>query len=606
MHYVYVSVLTDNKHWLAVLGLGAGAATFITEEAFREYHNLWIAHGRPMVPKYEMGSRVPDSFGHIDRTVPSCKKRKRTSTNSNTPIKRKQQSLQQRFPRLAIDWSQVLPDRVDLQRSSSRIRPAQTDITEQFGGLLLAVVQRLLNFRNPWSWKANSCHLDCFLMVELAFFHQLASIPNMLVDGLVRSSLPLQRLFKVLLAVGTPEQDNLRDAYWAMEISTYKRRPDFGKIADYDLHREHLHAAHVKTGGVPLNTVETTSRVTCSVADHPGGPGTRTRRYSTIEAQSIWFSLPDDLSASQADIDGKPQWTTAKARKHSHTGAEDVLCTLLARSDVCQAPCKTCPRGTVTTEKLLEGVLMPATLSFGVFQASNIPIRPHFNFGGIAYGLIGVVFGNEKHFACNIKLGDYWYHYDGLGMPERAPTVKGGPWPVTPRLCRVRKDEEDNPRYLDTPDGKGSASKYTPVTIRYARLQTDTINQVPLSTPGTVDAKRQFDGFSQLWEENGGGEEPADRRGEMVEIGPVDRREEGAQRCEDRGTGEDAGNDEDGNNGSPCDGGVDGEWIGFTGLFANDDQDSDEEDLKATPEAAVVMAAKRFSNRLRKCRRTTN
>ena len=178
-------------------------------------------------------------------------------------------------------------------------------------------------------------------------------------------------------------------------------------------------------------------------------------------------------------------------------------------------------------------------------------------------------------------------------MPERAPLVKGGPWPVTPRLCRVRKDEEDKPRYLDTPDGKGSASKYTPVTIRYARLQTDTINQVPLSTPGTVDAKRQFDGFSQLWEENGGEEEPADRRGEMVEIGPVDGREEGDKGCEDRVTGEDVGDDGDG--------GVDGEWIGFTGLFA-----CDEEDLRATPEAAVVMAAKRFSNRLRKRRSSKN
>ena len=97
----------------------------------------------------------------------------------------------------------------------------------------------------------------------------------------------------------------------------------------------------------------------------------------------------------------------------------------------------------MTTEKLLEGVLMPATytLSFGVFQfqASNIPIRPHFNFGGIAYGLIGVVFGNGGHFACNIKLGDYWYHYDGLGMAERAPPANAGPWPGEAKIMPCTK-----------------------------------------------------------------------------------------------------------------------------------------------------------------------
>ena len=91
---------------------------------------------------------------------------------------------------------------------------------------------------------------------------------------------------------------------------------------------------------------------------------------------------------------------------------------------------------------------------------------------------------------------------------------------------------------------------YKRVTIRYARLQTNTFNQLqaPLSTPGTVDAKRKFDAFSQLWEENGGGgEEPADRRGGMVEIGPADRQEERKKGCEDRGTGEDVGDDGDGN-----------------------------------------------------------
>ena len=86
----------------------------------------------------------------------------------------------------------------------------------------------------------------------------------------------------------------------------------------------------------------------------------------------------------------------------------------------------------------------------------------------------------------------------------------------------------------------------------------------------------------------------------MVEIGPADRQEERKKGCEDRGTGEDVGDDGDGNVGSVCDGGVDGEWIGLTGLFA-----SDEEDLRAIPDAAVVMAAKRMSNRLRK-RHTPN
>ena len=156
---------------------------------------------------------------------------------------------------------------------------------------MLEVVTLLLGTRDPWRWSSMSCHLDCFLMVELAFFHHLAK-SNSLQDGLVLASPPLQRLFKVLLAVGTPKQGLLRDAYWAMEIETYGKpvtyaaRCRFGCSMDYDYHRDVLYAMHTSSGGVPLCTLKSTAHVSCTGTLHPGGDRIKTNSRISIQTPS--------------------------------------------------------------------------------------------------------------------------------------------------------------------------------------------------------------------------------------------------------------------------------------------------------------------------------
>ena len=81
-----------------------------------------------------------------------------------------------------------------------------------------------------------------------------------------------------------------------------------------------------------------------------------------------WYSIPPDLSSSEQTSGSVSQWSTAKARMHRHMGPEDELSTLVARSDVCRAPCRECPlekqkKSAVTIRKVLDEVLMPATLA---------------------------------------------------------------------------------------------------------------------------------------------------------------------------------------------------------------------------------------------------
>ena len=129
-------------------------------------------------------------------------------------------SLLEVHTRYDIDWENILPNRRGRAVANMNRDQAGTD-TYEVSTELLTRLEEVLHTKCGWIWESMSCHLDCFLMVELSFFCALATETKLLTDDVVLQSPALVKLFKVLLAVGTKNQDTYKMAYWAMEIEEY-------------------------------------------------------------------------------------------------------------------------------------------------------------------------------------------------------------------------------------------------------------------------------------------------------------------------------------------------------------------------------------------------
>ena len=492
VHYVMCSDLEFSQHFVAIYGTDT-CALQLNEEQLAMCQAKWQEHGRRMIPSYRT-TYSTDPFSSLDLTGKIKRKRKRASDPLNKP--RKPKSLYEQHPHLVQDWTVSGLDRTDLHpRADSQgqhITPppcVPTFVSSFFPTALAKVVDQLIVNRNPWSWTANSCHLDSWLMVELSVYDTLARRSSF-GDLLVMTSKRLQRLFKVLLGVGADGQNTLRDSYWAMEIEEWGgpvARSTFGRNDDYDIHRERLYASTAEGKLDRMNRLTVTRSVSCSSPEHEDALVTAHMR--SLQCPNAWYSMPANSERTvHMTEDNKPEWKMPKVKEHLLTGPADQLASVAARSDSQHVPCK-CKKGFAVTRKLTEGVRMPVSLAFQV-HGSDMPIPPSFTFGGLAYQLLGVVFGNKKHFICNVKLKGSWYRYDDLGV-KAVGAAREAPRSNI-KLVRMESSAYLNP----------GIPGYHPATARYVRTRTETLIPVPLLSPGTVPCEQQFDEFSMLWEDD--------------------------------------------------------------------------------------------------------
>lgn len=467
VHYVLLSDVALCQHHVAIFGTDNAVLQF-NEEQLTGFMALWTAHGKKMVPTYRTASAVdPHNVIVVDAgEVPRRKRRKSQSGASPRPSK----SLYDRFPMLVHNWG-IHPS-LRLQQTGTRCPEA-----------LVRVVDKLLETRAPWGWKNNSCHLDSWLMVELALYDTLARRGSF-TDALLLSAPRLQRLFQVLLAVGSNDQDHIRNAYWVMEIEDWRGpslRSSFEKASDHDIHRQVLYA--------PVRDEElhllTTMTISCSVSCSSGGHAEVDvdKPLRTIQCIRAWYSMPDSSFPSRCSNDGS--WTMPQVREHVHTGPADLLATVAARSDSKLTKCK-CGNGYAVANKKVLGTRMPLFLAFRVYK-SKMPIPLTFTFGGLEYRLVGVVFGGSGHFNCNVCLAGTWYHYDDLGFRE--PHLYGDHAPGI-RLVRTKLGGHLSPGRIG----------FEPITARYVRTDNRTLLPMPLDAPGSVPQDKQFEEFDMLWE----------------------------------------------------------------------------------------------------------
>jgi hypothetical protein len=368
-----------------------------------------------------------------------------------------------------------------------------SDVSRMFQETL----DRVVSMRNPWAWMFNSCHLDTWLMVELAFFGKLAtSWVTPLTDDMVQSSPPLTKLFKVLFAAGSENQDKMKMGYWAMEIEEYmqgtrKARGGFKQFSTYQSPAQLLHTRSRSDPSVDLVSTYVGMEPICSNPDHIDQIGIR-KRVCSINAEDAWYSMPDDWTRTK---DSTGRWTTNQCHQFKHRSFSDVVETLLGRSDGETKNCGICATnhpGTAFQEhqqRLPQFAKLPLSLEFNVDAGTEIEADLHLEIGGLHYTLLAVVFGDGAHFKCNVCLRGLWYHYDDLGMEVKQQQKKSVP--NTHRMVRVK-----SPAGYMTPPAPWETFK--PIAYRYIRDEMTTAEPMELPRWMSLPTGLQFNSMWRL------------------------------------------------------------------------------------------------------------
>lgn len=294
-------------------------------------------------------------------------------------------------------------------------------------------------------------------MSELAFYSTLAARDpraEQLVPG-VPSRLH-KALVHVLLAVGTPSQHSMRTAFWALESDEFGET-SFRRYATY-----HGHDQVYEEKGAPGRIgVSYQQRVTCTNEKHVFPLSTKTSIIPYLNP--CWYTLPDEWAIHRNE---SGRCSVSEVPRRDHRNMPDFLCSLICRSDGEQQECPSCPGSHfLVHRKLPDTAHMPLCLLFDVPGVPYLLPDICFDFGGLTYELLCVVFGNGEHFNCNVRLDGGWYKYDGLGVHTEAD--------VATRLRSVQKNVLvrlsacNSPAELSTPVTKDAG--YRPVQYKYIR-----------------------------------------------------------------------------------------------------------------------------------------
>ena len=405
-----------------------------------------------------------------------------------------QQPLHERFAQYDLEWEKVLPP--------ARARKLGSQTSEQLGNGTFEVAAELATCLKKvengscWRYESNSCHIDTWLMVELSFFSTLTSETNLLTDDIVLQSETLTKLFKVLLGVGSNDQDVFKMAYWAMEIEVYEggssnARLNFRKQVDYMRHPSYFTSRLNDHCNLDLAGTTIGHAPQCNNPNHVPKPMTKKAGTGLgMNVRENWYSLPDAWNRTQ-DIDKK--WHISKIHFHAHKSMQDVMGTLLGRTDGETTECSECFKNTggsyqITWHKDPSLSLLPLSLEFELDPSLKVHAEELLTIGGIEYRLLAVVFGDGNHFKCNVNLGNKWYHYDCTGILTRSLLNPSDSVPVP--LIMPFGD-----RYMEPPRPVGD---YKPIAYRYLRKNATTLDPTPMTDVSSLPSDLQFNNMWRL------------------------------------------------------------------------------------------------------------
>jgi hypothetical protein len=405
------------------------------------------------------------------------------------------------YPAYSVDW--VLP--TNFARGADGRRPGgdpELSISRQ----IQVCVELLIDKRNPWKFLNNSCHMDCWLMLELSCFGAIAQNTLLLTNSFIAESPSLSKLFRVLLSAGdTDEQDRLKMAYWAMEIEDYhggapKFRKTFGLPIQYGEHSMLLDAYMRKdvpgqAGEVNshdlLNTYVGLTPVCTNPAHSNIAPIHKRRQVLTIAEH--WYSMPHDWTRVRLPNN---EWRYPTCTYIPHKNFADVVGSILGRTDGETIECKSCFANTkktyqITFQKNPAVTLLPLFLDFEMDPSLSLSAERILVVGDTRYILMGVVFGNGSHFKCNVYFKKTWYHYDSCGQRSKTQTDNDR-MPTLPRMTRISMIHHTS--YMTPPEAN---KEYHAISFRYIRKQIDTLGLEAVDGSG-LPLDLQFNNMSRL------------------------------------------------------------------------------------------------------------
>ena len=268
-----------------------------------------------------------------------------------------------------------------------------------------------------WGWRRMSCHVDVFLVMELA---ALVFNPQ---RGLIQSSTSskiTKALVSTVMGLALPTRNDIRDEFWKAYL-THAHSDQPGTMGDVDSHVRTY--AGVYPGSKPLS-----------------------RAIKNYYMYDRWISY--DMRA-QCTHGTCTYAQTQKVMLHALTLPEYIVTTRGAtvrefsiehgvRRAILQSSgafyqCPTCKDyNAVTRTKLIPTITLPQRIAVSMDSGGQLcrgdpPLTLDICEGRV-YTLVGVAMRSSAHYRCNILVGDAWFHYDdGGGNPKSEFVQVTGP-----------------------------------------------------------------------------------------------------------------------------------------------------------------------------------
>ena len=381
----------------------------VKEKVFDEYRALWLSHGSLAVPYYDLG-QVNIEQSIIGEEYVDKKKLKRT------PKKRKRQREKGPTRTISDDmWNAWdVPEDVHIQ-----IKDIINELCSSAAG---DEPNKLL-----WTWASNSCHLDTFLAVELAFFGQYSAEIKASGKGTLcgDDDMGTKRLLKILLGAHERNRNKLRNEYWKMEIETdtYADSIDWSLVGSVLDHRSNV------SSNMNANRMKWTRKLQvrklfiCTNEHHQDQERTGTK--AEVPATVNWWPFPDKRINYIDPEDGREKCRIEPCLPITNENLRAVLMNLVARTDETKKICNLCKQADPSNQHYIHQICLaphtkfPVSLVFameGFSGTARVPPEMKFTIGRTTYTLYAVMFSDGAHFHSTLLLNGNWYRYDDLGI----------------------------------------------------------------------------------------------------------------------------------------------------------------------------------------------
>jgi hypothetical protein len=389
-------------------GLHVGL-TWLTDLEMRNGVFLWTLHGQRIAPHYCVTSGVHGT--------------KRHGVTLSKSVRHEHGSL---------DIRMVKTNRgVQVISTQEEIRYA----------LKMAAV-RVSIAQNPGpTWKRNSCHLDTFLLSELAFYTSFDCINVQVPSDITAIPPGIRRLWKVLVTLGAftdrhpLHQDTHRDAYRIYEMShlssdEMKNAVQQRGMCDYRWHADFLQATIDPAYLRGERLLGCGVRTSCTGHDADGEAEMRFR--SMVPCPTAWWPMSDGTASRELT----PEELYSGFSGVQHGGIKDVLLSHIGRPSGDHVNCfstPTCtdnPAAYQTYEKLPRLTQFPRSLEFDANSITNaVPWEHQLNLqiGRLLYELVSITFQNENHYVILVRLREKWWFYNDLYKQTYVDKTKGKP-----------------------------------------------------------------------------------------------------------------------------------------------------------------------------------